>query len=208
MLKPQTWHRLEVTLAFLAVGFVYLIVSARLQVGPPGLLLGLEVLLLIPLWITHLTNRPRLTRLLGVALTMLLTLAVTASAVLLIYRLLNGRPAAIELLRDAVLIWLVNVVVFAIWYWEIDGGGPQVRHSGPYASDDFIFPQVSVREERWADWQPRFVDYLFLAFNTSTAFSPTDTMVLSRRAKLLLMAQSLISLVVVVVLAARAINTL
>lgn len=102
----------------------------------------------------------------------------------------------------------MNILAFAVWYWEIDGGGPARRHPGRHSSTDFAFPQQQDDDGLVEGWSPGFVDYLFLAFNTSIAFSPTDTLVLSRRAKLLMMAQALISLVVLAVLAARAINTL
>ena len=111
-------------------------------------------------------------------------------------------------LRDAGLIWIVNILIFALWYWEIDGGGPGRRHREGYHSSDFVFPQLTLDQKDGPPWCPSFVDYLFLAFNTSTAFSPTDTLVLSRRIKLLVMTQSLISLMVLAIIAARAINTL
>jgi uncharacterized membrane protein len=117
-------------------------------------------------------------------------------------------PARV-LLQGAALIWVANVLTFAVWYWEIDGGGPARRHRAAHEPTDFLFPQVAAADPELAKgWSPRFVDYVFLAFNTSTAFSPTDTLVLSRRAKALMMIQSLISLLVIAVLAARAINTL
>ncbi len=94
------------------------------------------------------------------------------------------------------------------WYWEIDGGGPSRRHAEGYRSEDFVFPQSSLEQLSGVPWIPHYVDYLFLAFNASTAFSPTDTLVLSVRAKLLMMIQSLISLVVLAIIAARAINTI
>ena len=95
-----------------------------------------------------------------------------------------------------------------LWYWEIDGGGPGRRHREGYHSSDFVFPQRTLDQTAGPPRCPHFVDYLFLAFNTSTAFSPTDTLVLSRRIKLLVMTQSLILLMVLAIIAARAINTL
>lgn len=201
-------QRVEVTAALLAIGLIYLALPERFRIGPSLLVLGVEVLFLIPLWFTVITERYHVTRLLALALTGVITGALAASAILLIVRLVGGKSQAAELLRDAALIWLINLIVFAIWYWELDGGGPFKRHEEGYQSDDFIFPQHARGSERFAGWQPQFVDYLFLAFNTSTAFSPTDTMVLSRRAKGLLMTQSIMSLVVVAVIAARAVNTL
>lgn len=201
-------QRVEVTAALLVIGLIFLVLPARFRIGPPLLVLGVEVLFLVPLWLTIVTQRYHVTRVLALSLTGIITGAVATSATLLIARLVGGKSQAAELLRDAALIWLINLIVFAVWYWEIDGGGPFKRHEEGYQSDDFVFPQHTRDDERFAGWQPQFVDYLFLAFNTSTAFSPTDTMVLSRRAKCLLMTQSIMSLVVVAVIAARAVNTL
>ena len=100
------------------------------------------------------------------------------------------------------------MLAFATWYWEIDGGGPVCRARDRYRSTDFVFPQMSDGPAASHGWSPKYLDYLFLAFNTSTAFSPTDTLTLSHRAKVLMMAQSLISVVIVGALIARAINTL
>jgi uncharacterized membrane protein len=106
-------------------------------------------------------------------------------------------------------IWISNVVTFAVWYWEIDGGGPAQRRMDAHTSEDFLFPQMAQQDGKQATgWSAGFLDYLFLAFNTSTAFSPTDTAVLSQRAKVLTMVQSLLSLVIVLVLVGWAINTL
>src|SRR5262249_17662670 len=105
---------------------------------------------------------------------------------------LGSQPSPAVLLRNAALIWISNVLVFAVWYWEIDADGPICRHSGPYRSNDLVFPQRQ-REGAGDDWVPDFVDYLFLAFNSSTAFSPTDTLILSHRMKVLMMCQSVIS---------------
>lgn len=191
-------------LALLALGVAYAFVSASLTLGPPWLLLavvaigavGIRVLRWRELWVLR---RYSAFVVLGVA-----TVAVGVSAIYLLGSLLNGRTQAGDLLRDAALLWASNVLVFALWYWETDGGGPAHRHRGQH---DFLFPQMTMHHKA-NEWTPEFLDYLFLAFNTSTAFSPTDTMVLARRAKVLMMLQSLISLVTIAVLAARAINTL
>lgn len=167
------------------------------------------MLLLIPLWVSRRRGYHNLTHRLARALLIAVTVAVAASAFFLVTRLVGNKTAAPDLLRDAALIWVTNVLVFALWYWEVDAGGPAMRRMDRHASTDFMFPQMQ-REETGVttSWAPGFIDYLFLAFNTSTAFSPTDTLVLSRRAKVLMMSQSLISLVVIAVIAARAINTL
>ena len=135
-------------------------------------------------------------------------MAVALSAILLLQALLTGRAEAGNLLLSAALLWFSNVLVFALWYWELDAGGPHHRHVGPVVSTDFLFPQMVAGGEHSVNWCPEFLDYLFLAFNSSTAFSPTDTMVLARRAKTLMMLQSVISLVTVAVIVGRAINTL
>jgi hypothetical protein len=104
-------------------------------------------------------------------------------------------------LRDAGLIWLANVVTFVVWYWEIDEGGPGRRRSDAHESEDFQFPQD---QNGSSGWSPDFADYLFLAFNQSTAFGPTDTSVMSKRAKILSMVQALFSLLIIAVVVARA----
>lgn len=122
----------------------------------------------------------------------------------------KGNEGGLQLLGDTVLVWLTNIFVFALWYWLLDSGGPMHRDSEAPGTPrpDFVFPQQANSIPGWNKWQPQFVDYLFLAFNTSTSFSPTDTLVLARWGKLLMMAQALMSLVILAVLAARAINIL
>jgi hypothetical protein len=112
------------------------------------------------------------------------------------------------LLLDGLLIWLNNVVLFTVWYWLLDGGGHMRRVEDRWAPRDFLFPPQATALADYPHWHPLYVDYLFLAFTTGTAFGPTDTQTLSRRAKLLQMCQSTISLVVVTVIVARAINNL
>ena len=195
--------------AILVVGGCYLFISGRYAIGPRWLVLAVGAALLVPLALSRRGGRHNLTHRLALAVNALLTLAVAASAILLVVRLSQGKAQALDLLRDAALIWAANIVVFALWYWAIGGGGPAKRHPGRHASTDFAFPQQQQDDDGVVEgWSPGFLDYIFLAFNTSTAFSPTDTLVLSRPAKVLLMAQSTISLLVVAVLAARAINTI
>jgi uncharacterized membrane protein len=151
-----------------------------------------------------------LTTWLGRAATAFVTAALVGSVLLLVLGLHPARLGGPPLLGDAALLWAINVAVFALWYWEIDNGGPHARHINGYAAIDFAFPQYQMAQPGGepVHWHPEFIDYLFLAFCTNTAFSPTDTMVLSRRAKALMMVQSAIALVVLAVLAARAINIL
>jgi uncharacterized membrane protein len=192
----------------LAVGALYAAVSTELTPGPQLLVPVLVALLVAALMSAHVGGRRRLARRFALALVALVTIAVATSALLLILVSLGGGTPASALLGDAALIWAMNVVTFAVWYWEIDGGGPANRHRDRHYSEDFLFPQTVQGGAVARGWSPGFVDYLFLAFNTSTAFSPTDTAILSRRAKVLTMAQSVVSLAVVAVLIGRAVNAL
>jgi hypothetical protein len=200
--------RWEGALAMLAVGVVYALMPDTIRLGPRWLMVSLIVLFLIPLnWARYIGNF-RLTRMFAFALMALVTVAIIASAVLLVVRLPSGKTTPTHLLRDGALIWGANILVFALWYWELDGGGPHRRHMRRYESTDFLFPQLTMTDGTEQRWSPAFLDYLFLSFNTSAAFSPTDVLILSRPAKVLMMVQSLISIVVVAVLVSRAINTL
>jgi uncharacterized membrane protein len=195
--------------ALLAVGLLYVLVSDRVSLGPPWLTLTLIVALLIPLNVAHQQGKHDWARWLAIAVTAAVTVAVGVSALLIGYDAILGRgvPGA-QLLFNGILVWTANVLIFAIWYWEIDNGGPMRRHRDCYFSHDFVFPQMTLPQAAPPKWAPGFTDYLFLAFNTSTAFSPTDTLVLSRPAKVLMMLQSTFSLLVVAVLVARAVNTI
>lgn len=200
-------ERWPATVAVLLIGGLYLLLSDRFSIGPRWLVPLVAAGLLIPLWVFRLRGHAPLTHFFARLMAIVLTLAVIASAATLFVLLLRGEVGPLTLLRNAGVIWLVNIVTFALWYWEIDGGGPARRHPGRHASTDFAFPQQQQEDDGVVEgWSPTFIDYLFLAFNTSTAFSPTDTLVLSRLAKVLLMLQSLISLTVLAVLAAAAIN--
>jgi hypothetical protein len=114
----------------------------------------------------------------------------------------------ITLLTTSIAIWVTNVLIFAFVYWQMDRGGPEGRARGFHGKADLTFAHGDPSDRMPADWRPTFADYLFLGYNTSTAFSPTDTLPLTTRAKMLMMAQSTVSLVTLVVVAARAINIL
>jgi hypothetical protein len=193
----------------LAAAGVYFALPEPLSLGPSWLLLVIIVPLLIPILVSDRLGHYKVTRILTFTANGIITLAMIASLILLV----RGIPEHLEtpkaLLRSASALWITNVLVFALWYWKLDAGGPmgrERRHGLPNSS--FLFPQMLSREGQDSSWKPNFVDYLFLAFNTSTAFSPTDTAVLSRWAKLGTMVQSLISLMIVALLAARAVNIL
>jgi hypothetical protein len=137
------------------------------------------------------------------------------SLYLLVAALPSHKESPLQLLLSAAALWITNILVFASWYWRLDAGGPRARElrGGGHTDGAFLFPQMTLDPQTRhamgeADWNPNFVDYLFIAFNTSTAFSPTDSPVLSRWAKILMMVQSLISLATIALLAARAVNIL
>ena len=132
-----------------------------------------------------------------------------ASLVLLVHSLLNGvQRAGAELFFAAMQIWLTNVIVFGLWYWELDRGGPSARCRTSHREPDFLFPQMTTPAAAPPNWAPRFLDYLYVAFTNATAFSPTDTMPMTTWAKILMAIQSLTSLITVALVAGRAVNVL
>lgn len=210
--KPEP--RWQAILALIAVGGVYTALPRELNIGPRWLLLALVLVLLVPTVVAHRTGRHSLNHLLGIVNNSIITSALAGSLALLIAGLPGHKEAPRLLLLSAGSLWLTNVLTFALWYWRLDGGGPYARRRrGLYASGAFLFPQMQIeRSERSTFgvemWSPGFVDYLFVAFNTSAAFSPTDTPILEPWAKLLNMVQSLISLTIVAVLLSRAVGVL
>jgi hypothetical protein len=169
--------------------------------------------LLIPVLIARQRGSFVLNQRLGYFLLGVVTLAMLWSLGLLVHSLPGKQLPPATLLRAAASLWGTNVLIFGCWYWRLDAGGPHRRSlQASHTEGDFLFPQMTLGPHTKVpfdpDWSPRFVDYLFLAFNTSTAFSPTDTAVLSRWAKGLMMIQSAISLATLALLAARAINIL
>jgi uncharacterized membrane protein len=202
------------TVGALFVGILYLVLPNQLiVVGPGWLLLVIEVLLLAPsfialtFWGRHLPYR--IARGLALTLSAILTLALAGSvALLIIYLTKNSLPplAGSALLKSGAVLWACNVLVFAAWYWEIDGNGPRARVLARHQAQDFRFPQQE--EGNPTGWAPGFLDYLFVAFCTATALSPADTMPLTQRAKLMTMAEAVLSLLIIVLLVARSINIL
>jgi hypothetical protein len=170
--------------------------------------------LTIPAMIFHHRKSWRRSHFLGCVVNSVVTLWVGISLALLIWRLPTHKDTPNQLLRSAATLWVCNILIFACWYWRLDAGGPHLRAlRSSHTHGAFLFPQTvldpALRKEMRADqWSPGFVDYLFLAFNTSTAFSPTDVPPLSRWAKTLMMIQASISLVTIALLAARAVNIL
>ena len=201
-------------IAILAIGGLYAALPDELTMGPSWLFPSIVLALLIPTIVSHHTGRHRLSTALGFAVDGVLTLGLIISVVLLIGALPSRQNAPQALLFSAASLWITNTLVFALWYWRLDAGGPHQRDKrAKHAEGSFLFPQMTMREEALKDtgqqdWSPEFIDYLFLAFNTSTAFSPTDVPVLTKWAKVLMMLQSLLSLLIIALLAARAVNLL
>ena len=202
------------TVALLAVGGFRFVVPESLSAGPNWLLLVVLCVLLVPTVIARWRGSHRLNQALGFVLNGIITADMAWSLWLLIAALPAHSLSPGNLLRSAAAIWVTNILVFAGWYWRLDGGGPAAREAaGVHKDGAFLFPQMTLtpelREQMGEEcWSPNFVDYLFIAFNTSTAFSPTDSPVLSRWAKVLMMVQALISFATVALLAARAVNIL
>jgi hypothetical protein len=195
--------------AMLAASGVYWALPEPLSVGPSWLLLVVIFLLLIPTVVSYHRGRFDITRILTFTANGLITLAMIVSLGFLIQGIPQHRESPTSMLRSACALWITNILVFALWYWKLDAGGPLGReHSAGAIKSSFLFPQMLTQEGGDPRWSPHFMDYLFLAFNTSTAFSPTDTAVLSRWAKIGMMLQALISLTIVALLAARAVNIL
>ncbi|HEX7297023.1 MAG TPA: hypothetical protein VF251_14810, partial [Pyrinomonadaceae bacterium] len=194
--------------AMLAIAGLYAALPSSILAGPSRLILASAVVaLLVSITIAQSRRNHSLSQLLGHILNSVVTAGMILSLSLLITNVMHHELSPQQLLRSAAALWIANFLVFASWYWRLDGGGPHQRSRTPGHTDGaFLFPQMSMHPEAKKlagehDWEPRFVDYLFLAFNTSTAFSPTDVPVLSRWAKILMMIQALISLVVIALLA-------
>jgi hypothetical protein len=171
-----------------------------------------ELVLLVGLVVANpfrLNRESAMLRAGGLLLTGLIGLSNGWSAVLLVDALVIGRPVSpAELLTAGAAIWLTNVIAFALIYWELDRGGPAARAAGVRDYPDFAFAQMQSPELADPDWEPTFVDYLYLSFTNSTAFSPTDVLPLSRWAKMIMLVQSAVALAVVLLVVARAVNVL
>lgn len=192
--------------AIVAVVGLRFALPPALSVGPDWALAPVVAVLLVPSIALHYQRKHRANQILGYILLAVVTADMIASLGLLVTRLPSHREAPRDLLLAAAGLWSSNILVFASWYWRLDGGGPNERdRRDRHDTGAFLFPQMQIQTP---NWKPGFVDYLFLAFNTSTAFSPTDVPVLSRWAKLMMMVQSSISLGAVVILAGRAVNIL
>jgi uncharacterized membrane protein len=201
----------------IAAVIVIIAIQARLgrslQLQPEWLLSGLAAVLLVAsVGFYVLPKKPdRLARAVAISLAGVLVIANASSFALLARGVfLGSHLSPIELLMSGVALWVTNVLVFAIVYWELDGGGPEGRLQRRREFPDFVFPQQQKQQNQEqltrADWEPSFGDYLYVSLTNGTAFSPTDTMPYTRRAKLAMGIQSLLSFSIAAVLVARAVN--
>ena len=206
--------RWPVTLAVIVAIALQLLLPDRETLPLRWLLPALEGALLAGLIVANpvrIGARSRFVQPASLLLVLLITVANAASAVLLVRVILESRGGSNNpqgLLATGAAIWLTNVIAFALWYWEFDRGGPVERARGTSPYPDLSFPQMVSPELAAPGWEPRFPDYLYLAFTNATAFSPTDVMPLARWAKLTMMLQSAVSLVLAALVIARAVNIL
>ena len=208
MRHAQHW---PASLALLACAALYFALPNRLVIGPRWLLPVLIVLPLIPLSARrhrHPNESPWVRRL-AILLIGLISVANVISMSLLVHHLLvshvvQGR----QLVYSAVAVWVTNVIIYGLWFWEVDRGGPSVRGTIHEQRPDLQFPQLENPQLAPSGWQPAFTDYLYTAFANGTSFAPADAMPLTTRAKALFTSESIVSLITIAVVAARAVNIL
>jgi uncharacterized membrane protein len=207
--KEPLWPALVAVL--FAIGLQMLLPS-RLTAGPSWLLPALEAALLVGLVFAspkELEREHRIRRRLSLGLTAFVSAANITSLALLTHELLHQHVSqGRQLIVSGTLIWLTNVIIFGLWYWEADRGGPGRRAAGRDGPPDLLFPQMNDDRIQPANWRPQFVDYLYVSLTNALAFSPTDTMPLSRMIKCIMGIQSLVSLVTIGLIVARAVNIL
>ena len=210
--RPES--RIVPALAVLALPPLLTFLPHRYQVVPPVVPIVAAAALAIPMLAAQFAPaNPLWTKLERWSTTIVLPLATCIQLVLLAFVLRDMARSSpgingLRLLTTSIAIWTTNILVFSLAYWQLDRGGPAGRMTGWKGRSDFSFPRGDPSDNLPDDWQPTFADYLFLAFNTSAAFSPTDVLPLTPRAKMLMMTQSVISLVTVIAVGARAINIL
>jgi uncharacterized membrane protein len=197
----------------IAVALQFPLPGRLVLLHPVWLLPALEGLLLLALVMANprrINRESRVLRMLGLTLAALLSLANAFSVARLVIGLVNGTQGNTPgpLLVTGATIWLTNVIVFALWYWEFDRGGPVARANADRMYPDFMFAQMASPQLAPPDWEPAFADYLYLSFTNAAAFSPTDVLPLSRWAKMGMTAQASVSIVTVALVVARAVNIL
>jgi uncharacterized membrane protein len=206
-------QRWPFALAFVVMIALQLTLPERFSLGAWWVLPAVEVIVIGALVAANpgrMERRTPMLRRLSLTLIAVASLGTAWSVVKLVTAIAGGGDtgSAAELLRVGAAIWLINVLTFTVWYWELDRGGALERAAGTDPYPDFLFPQMTAPDMAPRDWRPQFADYLYLAFTNATAFSPTDTLPLSRWAKLTMLLQSAISLVTAALVIAKAVNAL
>ena len=213
--------------AVVVIALLQILLVNDLTFGPRWLAPTIELVMLVPLSIATAWNQTRVRvatvehhwdaignyrlwiRRAAILLTAVISLVNCGVLLELIRRLLQGHGGTGQtLLIDALNIWITNVIIFALWYWSTARGGPPSCGLTKRAEADFLFPQMTISGREFGTWIPGFIDYLFLAFTNATAFSPADTMALTPRLKLMMMAKAIISLLTIAFVAARAVGIL
>jgi hypothetical protein len=210
--KPEP--RWQAILAVLAVAGIYLALPSSLIVGPFWFFPAIIAVSLAPTIVAHGKGHS-LNHGLGIINNSIITIALIGSVMLLVRALPSKAEPPLRLLESGAALWITNVIVFALWYWRLDGGGPTEREKRhEFGSHSFLFPQMQIeRSERSRHgvsehWHPRFIDYLFIALTQSSTFGPTDAPLLARWAKLLASVQILLSLCIILLLISRAVGVL
>ncbi len=211
---PRFEPRWPVALAILAVILLLVLLPERVRLFPTWVPYVVGIAFIVPMAAVGLTAEKarwlrveRTIMLLFILVTGVGTLATLANLIGAMVRR-STEIGGVQLLTSSIAVWVTNVLTFSLLYWQIDRGGPEARANNASTKPDWLFPQAGAPEDAPPDWRPTFVDYLFLGFSTATAFSPTDALPLTSRAKMLMMLESMISLVTIVVVASRAINIL
>ena len=211
---PRFEPRWPVALAILAVILLVVLLPERVRLFPAWVPYVIGIAFIVPMAAVGLTaEKARWLRiehtimLLIIVVTGVGTLATLANLIDAMVRR-SAEIGGVQLLTSSIAVWVTNVLTFSLLYWQIDRGGPEARANNASTKPDWLFPQAGAPGDAPPDWRPTLVDYLFLAFSTATAFSPTDALPLTSRAKMLMMLESMISLVTIVLVASRAINIL
>ena len=206
----MTIARWPARVAILVAITLSLTLPHRYVYGPFWVVPTLEFAILAVLLLSARMQLVKINRILAMALIALLQAANIGSLLLLVHQLVYNAKVVtgLELLYSSIWIWLTNVIVFSLWFWELDRGGPEARRDARHPEPDFLFPQMVTPGCAIKGWTPGFVDYLYVSFTNATAFSPTDTMPLTPWAKLLMLVESIVSLSTITLAAARAVNIL
>lgn len=211
---PGIEPRWPVALAIIGVSLLLLELPDRVRLLPIWVLYAAAAVILAPMAAVGLSAGkapwPRVERRITFAFFVFVLIAACVNLGYLLREMLirSTEVSGMQLLTSSIGLWVTNVVNFSLLYWQLDGGGLEARLNPAGRKPDWLFPQAGVPEQVAPGWQPKYVDYLFLGFSTATAFSPTDALPLTARAKLLMMLESTFSLVTIVTVASRAINIL